>query len=45
MTLVHRLERQHRSMSLEMDAMYGIDPDVDMRVAHEPGHRRTLAKL
>ena len=32
MTLVHRLEQQHRSMSLEMDAMYGVDPDtIDMR--------------
>jgi len=31
MTLVHRLEQQHREMSLKMDALY-IDPDtVDMR--------------
>merc|ERR1711988_666270 len=31
MTLVHRLEQQHREMSSQMDALY-IDPDtVDMR--------------
>jgi len=31
MTLVHRLEQQHREISLKMDALY-IDPDtVDMR--------------
>merc|ERR1712167_151021 len=31
MTLVHRLEQQHREMSLKMDALY-IDPDtVDIR--------------
>ena len=32
MTLVHRLSQQHRSMSLSMDAMHGVDPDTaDMR--------------
>ena len=42
MTLVHRLEQQHREMSHQMDALY-IDPDtVDMRTWLE---RRELAEF
>lgn len=45
MSLVHRLEQQHREMSLQMDALY-IDPDtVDIRTWLESRRLGDFAKL